>query len=142
MSQNISERHKARIIVLQALYASECFEEGAEKTLADLLTQENIGDNARLYAEELFALVRENSAWADEQLTGLSKNWTINRIASVDLLVLRLALVELEKRPDVPVKVVINEAIELAKEFSTGESFSFVNGILDQFAKQKAAARA
>ncbi len=142
MSQTVSERHKARIAVLQALYAAECLDEGAEKTLADLLDQEKVGESARQYAEELFTLVRENSAWADEQLTGLSKNWTINRIASVDLLVLRLALVELEKRPDVPVKVVINEAIELAKEFSTGESFSFVNGILDQFAKQKAAARA
>lgn len=142
MSQTTSERHKARITVLQALYAAECMEDGGEKTLTDLLTQEKISDSASQYAKELFALVRENSAWADEQLTSLSKNWTLNRIASVDLLVLRLALVELEKRPDVPVKVVINEAIELAKEFSTGESFSFVNGILDQFAKQKAAARA
>jgi N utilization substance protein B len=142
VSQTVSERHKARITVLQALYAAECMEDSGEKTLTDLLAQEKIGESAGQYAKELFALVRENSAWADEQLTSLSKNWTLNRIASVDLLVLRLALVELEKRPDVPVKVVINEAIELAKEFSTGESFSFVNGILDQFAKQKAAARA
>ena len=87
---------------------------------------------------ELYHLVRENGAEADKEIVKLSEHWRIERIAMVDKLIIRMALVELEKCPDVPVRVVLNEAIELAKSFSTGDSSSFVNGILDKFVRNRA----
>ena len=81
-------------------------------------------------------MVRGNAEKADEYIAGLAENWHLERIAAIDRNILRMAITELEMIPDTPVKVVLNEAIELAKKFSTIESSKFVNGILDNFVKQ------
>ncbi len=73
------------------------------------------------HQEELDALIRQNS-----------EHWRLERMAAVDRNILRLALYELLHEPDVPAKVVINEAVELAKRYGSEESGSFINGILDQ----------
>jgi len=65
----------------------------------------------------------------------LADNWKLERIALVDRLILRMAMTELREMADVPVKVVLNEAIELAKRYSTASSSAFVNGLLDAFIK-------
>jgi len=67
----------------------------------------------------------------------LALNWRLERIAVIDQIVLRMAMTELRTMPDVPAKVVLNEAIELVKQYSTAESSAFVNGILDSFLKNE-----
>jgi N utilization substance protein B len=74
--------------------------------------------------------VDANAATLDEAIAGRAKGWTLQRMPVLDLNVLRLGAFELAHRPDVPVAVVIDEAVELAKRFSTDDSGRFVNGVL------------
>ena len=83
------------------------------------------------FAEELIAGVNANLAEIDAAIEKYATNWSIERIAKVDLAILRLAIFELKFRDDIPPIVSINEAIDLAKGFSSAESKRFINGILD-----------
>ena len=84
------------------------------------------------FAEELVYGVIENIDAVDTQITQHAHNWTFERIAKVDLAVLRLALYELLYRTDIPPIVTINEAVELGKIFSNPDSKRFINGLLDK----------
>ncbi len=128
-------RHKARVLVLQALYAVDCGSIEPEISIEKLANEQSLSERHQNFASELFELTRENISWADGEISALLKNWKIERINNIDRNILRMAMVELRHLPDVPVKVVINEAIELAKTYSTEKSSSFVNGILDGFCK-------
>jgi len=125
-------RHQARELVLKSLYAQDC---GTEESLESLSNESELAEKHLKFAGELFKHCQKNVQWADEQITQLATNWRIERINYIDKNILRMAMVELQFMPDAPVKVVLNEAIELAKTFSTHESAAFVNGILDSFAK-------
>ena len=83
----------------------------------------------------LVAGVAERSAEIDALISEYSREWTIARMPSIDVIILRLAVFELLGRPDVPTAVVIDEAVELAKTFSTDDSGRFVNGVLSSIAK-------
>jgi N utilization substance protein B len=87
---------------------------------------------ARPFAEKLVRGVRAHQADLDAQIQSASRNWRLERMARVDRNLLRLALYELKHADDVPAKVAINEAIEIAKRYGTSESSAFVNGILDR----------
>ncbi len=84
------------------------------------------------FAEQLIRGVIENIEVIDEEIQNLAKNWTFDRIARVDLAVLRIAIYELRFCEDIPPVVSINEAVELGKEFSKDDSKRFINGILDK----------
>lgn len=86
----------------------------------------------RRYAESLVHGVRRDLEAIDELITRSSRNWRLLRMAWVDRNLLRLAAYELRSCPDVPPKVVVNEAIELAKRYGTSDSSSFINGVLDR----------
>ena len=94
--------------------------------------EEGDGDEARQFAEQLVRGVRDKLTEIDALLARASKNWRLERMARVDRNLLRLALWELKWSADVPAKVAINEAIEIAKRYGTAESPAFVNGILDR----------
>ncbi|MBM3805179.1 MAG: transcription antitermination factor NusB [Actinobacteria bacterium] len=85
---------------------------------------------------ELAKAVEAGREQADELITEFSHSWTLGRMPAIDRNVLRLAIHELVARPEVPTAVVINEAVELAKRFSTEESGKFVNGVLSAIAKK------
>jgi N utilization substance protein B len=101
--------------------------DGAEPPTADATIAE-----ARPFAEKLVRGVRAHQAELDAQIQSASRNWRLERMARVDRNLLRLALYELKHADDVPAKVAINEAIEIAKRYGTSESSAFVNGILDR----------
>ncbi len=84
--------------------------------------------------EELVRGVTEHRAEIDGLLTGLSRNWRLERMAVVERNIIRIALYELRYAPNVPVAVVLNEAVELAKRYGTAEGVAFVNGLLDRAA--------
>jgi transcription antitermination protein NusB len=86
----------------------------------------------RLFAEPLIRGVIEHRAEIDEQIKKVAKNWDLHRIAAVDRNILRLAIYEMLHREDIPPVVSINEAVDIAKKFSTQDSGKFVNGILDK----------
>lgn len=88
------------------------------------------------FAERLVCGVAENLERIDQELVSYSTNWALDRMARVDLAILRLAAFELIYSLDVPHNVVINEAIELGKRFGTEESPAFINGVLDHLAQQ------
>ena len=84
------------------------------------------------FAEGLIAGVRANQPRIDALIAGVAENWRLERMAAIDRNILRLGAFEMLYGPDVPTKVAINEALELAKRYSTAQSSRFVNGILDR----------
>jgi transcription antitermination protein NusB len=130
-------RRSGRAYALQLLYARDgdvaTDVTGAAVSWADMF-ELDIDGQAQLFARELVAAASEHGAKLDDLITAASKNWRIDRMSRVDRNILRLGACELLAFRDVPVKVVINEAVELAKRFGTAESSAFVNGVLDRIA--------
>src|SRR5215470_15171027 len=137
MSTAKGTRTQGRAYALQLLYARDGDVEtdvtGAAVSWADLFELE-IDAAAQLFARELVAAASERTKEIDDLIGTSSKNWRIERMSRVDRNILRLGACELLAFKDVPVKVVINEAVELAKRFGTAESSAFVNGVLDRIA--------
>lgn len=90
----------------------------------------------RTFAETLVRGVVESRAVIDREIREVAKNWSLERMATVDLSILRICSYELLYQPDIPKRVAINEAIEIAKRYGTKESPSFVNGLLDKIAQR------
>ena len=127
-------RTRARERALQALYQIDVAAEGIDDALAAFWRSfEPVEQEVRTLAEELVRGVAQHRRQVDEAIEEASSNWRLDRMARVDRNVLRLAVYELVGT-DVPVKVVINEAIELGKKFGSESSGAFVNGVLDRIA--------
>lgn len=124
-------RRKARIGVLEAVYAESQIHEKPEKILKDVFLREEYGNGNEEFLKSLFFETVSQSDECDKLIDSHLKNWEFNRIALLDKLILRMAITEMVFMNETPPKVVISEAIEIAKEYSTEESSSFVNGILD-----------
>ncbi len=131
-----SPRRRARELVLHGLYACELSENDPRDVLKQIVGDSALSEKNQTYAKALFTKCREISEWADQQITQLATNWKIERFAELDRIILRMAITELREMPDIPMRVVINEAIELAKKYSTAESSGFINGILDSYVKK------
>jgi N utilization substance protein B len=125
-----STRRVLRIKVLQVLYAYEIAKDPIEKVKKDILTELQDAEKYK-FASDLIDNVIKNEKKLDEIIKGKIENWEFERIALIDKLVLRIGLTELLYFPEIPPKVSINEAIEIAKSFCTNQSGKFVNGILD-----------
>ncbi|GGH25137.1 transcription antitermination factor NusB [Paenibacillus segetis] len=134
------KRRLAREIAVQSLYQMEMNEVEAEEAVTMLISEaagenESEVDLSDVEATKAFVLEIVNGTWdrkvgIDELLVDYLKGWHISRLSKVDRQVLRLAVYEMIFRDDIPGKVVINEAIDLAKHFGTEESGKFVNGVL------------
>ena len=96
---------------------------------------QNVAPEVRAFAEELVQGVYDQLETIDETLHAYSTNWSLERMARVDLALLRLSAYELLYRPDIPINVVINEAIEIGKRYGTKETPAFINGILDRISR-------
>ncbi len=127
----MKKRRKARVLALQGLYAWEISGNSVERVIGDFKNEANSNEEITTFAAALLRKAAAEKETLDEDIAAVVKNWAFNRIAIVDRLILRLALCELLHFDEVPPKVTINEAIDLAKEFSTDQSGRFVNGILD-----------
>jgi N utilization substance protein B len=129
------KRTKARERAVQALYQLDVAASDLDEALARFWRSfEPVEREVREQAEELVRGVAAHRHAIDEAIESASSNWRLDRMAKVDRNVLRLAVHELLHRPDVPVKVVINEAIELGKKYGSESSGAFVNGVLDRIA--------
>ena len=136
-----ARRSKARERALQALYQIDVAAEGIDEALSAFWRSfEPVEREVRDLAEGLVRGVAEHRRVVDEAIEGASSNWRLDRMAKVDRNVLRLAVFEL-LQTDVPMKVVINEAIELGKKYGSESSGAFVNGVLDRSAAERPVAR-
>ena len=140
-SLSVGTRRKARGLALQVLYAIDVAEVSDRPAWIDDAVgtyverfELDVEPDARGLAVVLVRAATRARAAIDERIAGASRNWRIDRMARVDRNILRLAVGELLHVPETPVKVVINEAVELAKRFGTAESPAFVNGVLDRIA--------
>jgi N utilization substance protein B len=129
-------RRQIREKVLQVLYAHELSKDPIEKVKTDLLTE--LKDNeSRQFAEKLIFCVIENRKKYDDLIKSAVDNWDIERIALIDFIIIKMCLSEFFYFEEIPPKVSINEAIDLAKDFSTKNSGKFVNGILDSLLRER-----
>lgn len=125
----------ARELALQALYSAEISGEGVDTVLNDASRYRNYSREALHYARKLSAIVVEHRMECDRLIKKTVEHWELSRIALLDRIILRMGICELLYDGDVPSSVVIDEAIELAKKYSTEKSGGFVNGILDTIHK-------
>ena len=135
-----SKKHPRRLGregVFQGLYALEISNDPKGKVLADILNRYSFNKKSQVFISDLFYKTVENKSWLDQVISRHLDNWEINRIALLDKLILQMAISELYFIDDIPPKVTLSEAIEIAKRYSTEESSSFVNGILDAVYKER-----
>lgn len=130
-------RRNLREAVLKSLYAHALGNDDVAFVIANLILPET-GDDAdsRTFSENLFLKTLRISDQADALIEGKIKNWELSRIALIDKLVLRMSICEFLHFEDIPTRVTINEAIEIAKKYSTANSGKFVNGVLDAILEQ------
>jgi len=133
-------RHKARIIALQGLYQLDIQNMPGNSEyvgmLQPLIDEAQINNEAAEYARKLTRGTWTECQRFDQMIASVSDHWEVSRMAVVDRNILRLALHELIAYPDVPPRVVIDEAIEIGREFGTAETPQFINGVLDAIWKQ------
>jgi transcription antitermination factor NusB len=126
------KRTRARELSLQILYQLDLRGEEVLEDLEDLLAESGRSEDVLDFARLLVVGTAEKREEIDARISEVAAHWDISRMAVVDRNILRMAVFEMMHRPDIPVKVAINEAIELGKRFSTQQSGAFVNGILDR----------
>lgn len=132
-AEHKGHRRENRIAAMQFLYLFEVHKPSdVAKALERFFSLSPLSSENYAFAKELIEGTLEHLPQLDEKIKEHTQNWTFNRIAKVDLAILRLAIYELNYRKDIPPVVSINEAIELAKEFSDADSKRFINGILDK----------
>lgn len=131
---NREEKRNARIFALKMAYAYEMTQKEESLVNDNINIDQNLGRESKdiiFYSKRIVDTCINNMKDIDSLITSKSANWDINRIAFIDKIIIRLALTEMLYFEDVPPKVSIVEAVEISKEFSTKDSSSFINGILD-----------
>lgn len=120
---------------MQICYQIDFARSTPEAAMAAYWAVHAVSPEVREFAEELVHGTQHELEHIDTLLEQYSANWRVARMAAVDRNILRVAVYELLHYPDIPIRVTLNEAIEIGKRFGTEESGAFVNGILDQIAK-------
>ena len=132
----MDRRTRARELTMQALYQLDVQGPDMLEHLGRFFREANPDDFVRKLASDWSKGTWENLEQCDELITGSTIKWQFTRLSPVDKSILRLAVYQLKFCLDIPPKVVINEAIELAKKYSTDKSPAFVNGVLDAVLKK------
>ena len=129
-------RRKSRELVLQMLFQADMGRQSAEAVRHTFWKERSsVGAEVRDFAEDLFQMATERTAEIDGLIGRHAEHWRLDRMAAVDRNILRAAVAELLGFPDTPRAVIINEALEIARKFSSPESVQFINGVLDSVGK-------
>jgi N utilization substance protein B len=127
-------RRKGRELALQALYQIELTRDASPRAVESFLSHFEGGPEAKDFARGMIAGVTANREKIDGVIERSAENWKLERMAKVDLLILRIATYELLFCPEIPMNVSLDEAIEIGKRFGSADSPTFINGVLDQVA--------
>lgn len=131
------KRRKAREYALQILYQFDITGRVPdEKSLATFWEEHPAGSDLKAFAEELAISTIRNLGTIDSLISSVAENWVLERMAAIDRNILRFATYELKFKEDIPAAVTLNEAIDIAKKFSTSDSSSFINGVLDKLTRK------
>ena len=129
-------RRKSRELVLQMLFQSDMGKQTADQVTKTFWAQRSdVEEDARGFAEDLFRVANERLPEIDAAIQKHADNWRLERMAAVDRNVLRAGVAEFLGYPKTPKPVIINEALEIARKFSSPESVNFINGVLDSIAR-------
>lgn len=129
-------RRLARELALKILYCNKSGRTEIPMLLNEFLDKKKYHQSVKKFSKELVMLTIDNMQTIDKKVKEVLENWEYERISTIDKLILRLGVCELLFFSEIPYEVTINEAIEMAKKYGTGESPKFVNGILDAIVKQ------
>ena len=135
-------RRQARDITFKYIYSTLYGVSDIDSAIESIITADSskldsLEGEEKKYFEKVTNGVKENESQIDEMIFSKLKNWTIERIFKIDLAILRLAVFEIMFYEDMPVKVAVNEAVELAKKYGNDASYNFVNGVLREIIKDK-----
>jgi len=131
-----SARRFARELAFRVAYQNDLTGDGYAATWGTLRDQERLSGDQRALVEDVVALLGARVAEVDEALRAACAHWPLERRAATDRAVLRAAVAELMVRPGSPARVVLDEAIEIARRYGSAESGGFVNGVLDQVVRR------
>jgi N utilization substance protein B len=123
-------RRKARGLILQALYEIDSTGHNAEEVIKNLLVDNKLSEENNTFVREMAIGVIQNKQQIDKHIRRFAPAWPIEQLSAIDRNILRFAIFELLVDNKVPVKIAINEAVELAKKFGSDNSARFVNGVL------------
>lgn len=129
-------RRKGRELALQALYQVEITGDASEQAFHALWKAFEANPPTQAFALSLIRGVLERRVALDEIIAAAAEHWRLERLSRIDINVIRIAIFEMTATPPLPVEIAINEGIEIARRYGTIESPTFVNGVLDQVAKQ------
>jgi transcription antitermination protein NusB len=130
-------RRKSRELVLQMLFQADMGQQSPDQVQHTFWTgRGSVDQDVRGFAEDLFRMATGRSAEIDQLIAAHAEHWRMDRMAAVDRNLLRAAVAELLGFPATPRAVVINEALEIARKFSTPESVQFINGVLDSVGRE------
>jgi N utilization substance protein B len=134
----VGKRRKSRELAMQMLFQADIGRQTPDEVRKTFWqAREEVDDNARGFAEDLFRVATSRGTEIDAMLEQYSKNWRIKRMSAVDRNLLRMAVAELLGFPGTPAPIVIDEALEIARRYSAPESIDFLNGMLDAIAKSR-----
>jgi N utilization substance protein B len=122
-------------VAFRVAYQSDVTGDGYAATWSAVREEERLSQDQRGLVEDVVGLLEGRASAVDETLAGACSHWPLARLAATDRSVLRAAVAELLARPGTPARVVLDEAIEIARHFGSEESGAFVNGVLDQVAR-------
>jgi N utilization substance protein B len=128
----MGSRRKSRERALQVLFQLDYQNADVETVLREFWSAHTTGEKVRDFTETLVRGAFAHREEIDRMISSTVENWSIERLAAVDRAILRFSTYELMHMPDVPAKVTINEAVEIAKTYGTEESGRFINGVLDK----------
>ena len=130
-------RRKSRELTLQMLFQSDMGKQTAEQVQKSFWAErKDTDDEVRGFADDLFRVATDRLGEIDSVIEKHAVHWRVDRMAAVDRNVLREAVAEFLAYPNMPKAVVINEALEIARKFSSPEAVTFINGVLDSVAKE------
>lgn len=129
-------RKLARESAMKLIFQLELTNDFSNEAVDVFIDNNGFDQGERAYIIDAVNIVRENKEEIDCKIEAHSSGWKINRLAKVDLSILRIALYELFYREDIPIKVSINEALEMSKKYSGDESTKFINGILGTIVRE------
>lgn len=132
----MGKRRRARELALQFLYQWDFYGPADSEPATAFWENRRDGAEVKKFAESIIDGVRSRREQIDREIETLSQHWKLSRMSRIDRNILRIAVFELTCCPEIPPKVSIDEAIEIAKKFGAGDSGAFINGILDQVSRR------
>jgi N utilization substance protein B len=137
------KRRKGRELAMQMLFQADMGKQNPDEVRTSFWkARDEVEPDVRGFAEDLFRVATTREQEIDATIEKYSANWKLMRMSSVDRNVLRMAVAELTGFPGTPAPIVINEALEIARRYSSPESINFLNGVLDAIAKSQLEKRA